>query len=92
MQYRNASDDAEHLLDFWVQCVLNTADGSLHPDTVDKATYLKMSSHTFAHSQAVVSYSSGYKCLCGSIYLLLYFCEMLNTVESPAFRSSNNEK
>lgn len=53
MQYRNASDDVEHLLDFWAQCVLNTADGSLHSDTVGKTTYLKMSSYTFANSQAV---------------------------------------
>lgn len=92
MQYRNASDDVEHLLDFWAQCVLNTDDGSSHPDTVNKATYLKMSSYTIANSQLVGFYSSDYKWLCGSSYLLLYFCKMLNTVELPAFRSSNNEK
>lgn len=92
MQYRNASDDVEHLLDFWAQCVLNTADGSLHSDTVGKTTYLKMTSYTFANSQAVVSYSSDYKWLSASSYLFLYFCGMLKTMEALEFRNFNNEK
>ena len=56
MQYRHASDDVE-LLELGVQSVLSAAGGSLHPDTVHKAAYLKMSSYTLAHSLPVVSYS-----------------------------------